>query len=127
MGKLRIEIKKQKLELDKSAEIRQKRFEEMFLRTQQEHEKFLELSSRSQNIENENALSQNAIWSAIDDFSYAPEDEIKFDSYFRRYEDLYITECANWTDFKKVSLLRKWGTVEHIKFVSYIKKKKTAT
>ena len=61
-----------------------------------------ELSNRGQNVENENAYSQNAIWRAIDNFTYAPEDEITFASYFRRYEDHYNTNCANWADFEKV-------------------------
>ena len=36
MEKLRIEIQRQKFELDKSAKIRQQKFEEIFLHTQQE-------------------------------------------------------------------------------------------
>ena len=38
---------------------------------------------------------------------------------------IYITDCADWTDAKKVRLLlRKLGTVEHNKFVDYILQKK---
>ena len=66
--------------MDKSAEIRQQKYEEMFLRTQQELEKLFELSNRSQNVENENACSQNAIRSGIDNFTYVLEDEITFAS-----------------------------------------------
>ena len=105
MEELRIEIHRQKLELDKSAEIRQQKFEEMFLRIQQEQEKLFEQSNRGQNIEYYNVFSQNVIWSAIDNFTYASEDEITFASYFRRYKDLNNTDCANWADFKKVHLL----------------------
>ena len=61
----------------------------MFLCTQQEHEKLFELSNRVQNVENENAFSQNTIWSAINNFTYALENEITFASYLRRYKDLY--------------------------------------
>ena len=97
----------------------------MFLRTQQEQEKLFELSNRGQNVENENAFSQNAIWSAIDNFTYASEDEIAFASHFRRYEDFYNTDCTNWIDFKKFRLLlRKLGTVDHAKFVNYVLPKK---
>ena len=67
----------------------------MFLRAQQEQEKLFELSNRGQNVETETTFSQKAIWSAIDNFTYAPEDEITFASYFRRYEDLYNTDSAN--------------------------------
>ena len=92
----------------------------MFLRTQQEEKKLFELSNRRRNVENENSFSQNAIWSAVDNFTYAPEDEITFASYFGRYEDLYNTNCANWANSKKVHLLlRKLKTVEHTKFVNY--------
>ena len=91
----------------------------MFLRAQQEQEKLFELSNLAQNVENENAFSQNAIWSAINNHTFTPEDEITFASYFRRYEDLYTTDCTNWADFKKVRLpLRKLGTVEHTKIVN---------
>ena len=90
----------------------------MFLRTQQEQEKLFELSNRGQNVKNENEFSKNAIWSAVDNFTYAPEDEITFAPYFRRCKDLH-------NDFKKVHLLlRKLGTVEHAKFVNYILPKK---
>ena len=115
MEELHIEIQRQKLELDKSAAIRQQKFEEMFLCTQQEQEKLFELSNRDQNVENENTFFQNAIWSAIESFPYTTEGEI----IFALYLDLY--NCVNWTDFKKVCLLlRKLGTVEHTKFVNYI-------
>ena len=44
---------------------------------------------------------------------------------FRTLEDTKI--CTNWADFKKVCLLlRKLGTVEHIKFVNYILTQKTS-
>ena len=121
MEELRIEIQRQKLELDKSAEIMPQKFEEMFLRFQQEQKKLFQLSNRSHNVENENTFSQNAIWSAIDNFTCAPKDEIKFTSYFRRYEDLYNTDCTNLVDFMMVcKLLRNLGIVEHTKFVNYI-------
>ena len=63
----------------------------------------------------------NVIWSAIDNFTYAPKNEITFVSYFRRYENLYHTDCANWADFKK-----KLGIFEHTKIANYILPKKTS-
>ena len=55
---------------------------------------------------------------------YAPDEDKIFEAYYRRYEDIYITDCAHWTDAKKVRLLlRKLGTVEHHKFVDYILQK----
>ena len=77
----------------------------------------LELTSRGSPTENEFSFSQNTIWSAIENFSYSPEEDVTFMSYFKRYEDLYTTDCSNWSDSKKV-LLRKLGTTEHIKFIA---------
>ena len=66
------------------------------------------------------------MWNALETFSYAPDEDKTFEAYYRRYEDIYITDCADWTDAKKVwLLLRKLGTVEHNKFVDYILPKKT--
>ena len=59
-------------------------------------------------------------------FIYTPDEDKTFEAYNRRYEDIYITDCADWTDAKKVQLLRrKLGTVEHNTFVDYILQKKT--
>ena len=65
------------------------------------------------------------MWYALETFSYASDEDKTFEAYYRRYEDIYITDCADWTDAKKVRLfLRKLGTVEHNKFVDYILQKK---
>ena len=67
------------------------------------------------------------MWNALEIFSYTPDEDKTFEAYCRRCEDIYITDCADWTDAKKVRLLlKKLGTVEHNKFViiSYQKKKK---
>ena len=57
----------------------------------------------------------------IDNFSYSPEEDITFTSYFRRYEDFYTTDSTNWSDLKKFCLfLRKLSTTEHTKFINYI-------
>ena len=31
----------------------------------------------------------------------APDEDKTFEEYYRRYEDIYITDCADWTDAKK--------------------------
>ena len=54
-------------------------------------------------------------------FSYEPDEGKTFEAYYRRYEYIYITDCAVWTDAKKDRLLRrKLGTVEHNNFGDYI-------
>ena len=86
----------------------------------------MELAKRGQNEVSEHSFSQNTILNAIDNFIYALEEGITFSLYFRRYEDLYNTDCANWDDFKKVCLLSKLGTVEYTTFGNYILPKKNS-
>ena len=47
----------------------------------------------------------NAVWSAIETFEYQPNEDISFEAYFRRYEDIYANDCKNWSDSKNVRLL----------------------
>ena len=68
----------------------------------------LELKNRSSPTKNEFSFSQNAIWSSIENFSYSPEEDVIFTSYFRRYEDLSTTNCADWIDSKKLFF---WGNL----------------
>ena len=58
----------------------------------------LKLTSRKNSIENEFSFSQNTVWSAVENFSYSSEEDVTFASYFRRCEDLYKTDCGNWSD-----------------------------
>ena len=81
-------------------------------------------TNKGQISENENAFSQNTIWDAIDNFTYSPGEDIIFTSYFRRFENLYATDCVNWTDSKKVRLLL--CTTEHTRFVNNILPRKTS-
>ena len=70
-------------------------------------------------------FTQNAVWNAPKTFLYVPDEDKTFEAYYRRYEDIYITDCADWTDAKNVQpLLRELETVEHNKFVDYILPKK---
>ena len=41
------------------------------------------------------------MWNALETFSYAPDEDKTSEAYYRRYEDIYITDCADWTDAKK--------------------------
>ena len=43
-----------------------------------------------QSSDDDNTFTQGAVWSAIETFKYRPNEDISFDAYFRRYEDLYI-------------------------------------
>ena len=46
-------------------------------------------------------FSQNAVWNTLEAFFYAPDEDKTFEAYYRKYEDVYITDCADWTDAKK--------------------------
>ena len=61
----------------------------------------LNFKSHSCPTENEFSFLQNTIWSVIKNFLYSSEEDVTFISYFRRYEDLYTTDCVNWSDSKK--------------------------
>ena len=66
------------------------------------------------------------MWNALETFSYSLDVDKTFEAYYRKYEDIYIADCADYTDAKNVLLLlRKQGTVEYNKFVDYILPKKT--
>ena len=84
------------------------------------------MNTRGQIMEDSEIFTQNAVWTTIETFKYEPDKDISFDSYYRRYEDLYTSDCANWSDAKKVRLLtRKLDTAEHTRFVDYILPRKT--
>ena len=101
---------------------KQQRF---FLELQKQQETLFKSLSNNQPTDGTSIFTQNAVWNALETFSYAPDEDKTFEAYYRRYEDIFITDCADWTDAKKVRLLlRKLGTVEHHKFVDYIFLKK---
>ena len=65
-------------------------------------------------MSNKNDYSGVFFRRTIVEFNYMPEEKATFMSYFRRYKDLYKTDCANWSDHEKVRLVvRKLGAVEH--------------
>ena len=46
-------------------------------------------------------FTQNAVWNALETFAYSPDEDKTFEGYYRRYEYVYITDCADLTDTKK--------------------------
>ena len=99
--------------------------QQFFLELQKQPEALFKSLSNNQPIDSTTIFTQNAVWNVLETFSYAPDEEETLEAYYRRYEDIYITDCADWTDAKKIQLLlRKLGTVEHNKFVDYILRKK---
>ena len=71
-------------------------------------------------------FSQSEILSAMDIFIYNVEENLTFEKYYRRYEDIFQIDFQSWPDQKKLRLLlRKLGSAEHSKFVDYILPKRT--
>ena len=124
---LKNEEKQQRLQKENEERIlkneeKQQRF---FLELQKQQEALFKSLSNNQPTDSTTIFNQNAMWNAYETFFYEPYEDKTFVAYYKRCEDIYITDCADWTDAKKVwLLLRKVGTVEHNKFVDYILPKK---
>ena len=71
-----------------------------FLELQKQEALFKSLSN-NQPTDSTTIFTQNAVWNALKTFSYTPDEDKTFEAYYRRYEDIYITDCADWTDAKK--------------------------
>lgn len=57
----------------------------------------------------------------IKEFVYDPENNLTFSAWYSRYEDLFLKDAERLDDSAKVRLLlRRIGTQEHYRFVSYI-------
>ena len=79
-------------------EEKQQRF---FLELLKQQEALFKSLSNNQPTDSTTIFTQNAVWNALETFSYAPDEDKTFEAYYRRYEDIYITDCADWTDAKK--------------------------
>ena len=113
------QMMKFQMESQQTNEEKQQRF---FLELQKQQEALFKSLSNNQPTDSSTVFTQNAVWNALETFSYAPDEDKTFGAYYRRY--LYYRLCRlDWC--KKVRLLlRKIGTVEHNKFVDYILLKK---
>ncbi|KAK4474317.1 hypothetical protein MN116_000402 [Schistosoma mekongi] len=66
-------------------------------------------------------LSVDGIINSIAEFNYDPEANVTFDTWFRRYEDLFMFDLASQDDSWKVRLLlRKLGAAELDKYCNLI-------
>ena len=86
-------------EKEQENEEKQQRF---FLELHKQEALFKSLSN-NQPTDSTAVFTQNAVWNAIETFIYASDEDKTFEAYYRRYEDIYITDCADWTDAKKSS------------------------
>ena len=104
----------QKKNEEKLRQLQKKKNEERILKNEEKQQRFfLELQkqqgalftslSNNQPTDSTTIFTQNAVWNALETFSYEPDEDKTFEAYYRRYEDTYITDCADWTDAKKKS------------------------
>ena len=93
----------------------QQQLAEMQIQSDKKMDLFAQVSNKNlQSLDEDDTFTQGAVWSAVDTFKYRPNEDISFEAYFRRYEDIYINDSKNWSDSKKVRLLtRKLDTAEH--------------
>ena len=77
---------------------KQQRF---FLELQKQQEALFKSLSINHPTDSTTIFTQNPVWNALKTFSYVPDEDKTFKAYYRRYEDIYITDCADWTDAKK--------------------------
>ncbi|GAA50209.1 hypothetical protein CLF_104235, partial [Clonorchis sinensis] len=70
--------------------------------------------------------SVDSIANSITEFHYDPDAGLTFDSWFRRYEDVFKVELKHKDDAWRVRLLlRKLGTTEHTRYSNFILPKNT--
>nr|VZH95980.1 unnamed protein product [Spirometra erinaceieuropaei] len=81
----------------------------------------VKLSNSSQSIAAEGSQSVDHIAASITEFLYDPQAHITFESWNKRYEDLFSVDLAAQDDAWKVRLLlRKLGPAEHERYANFI-------
>ena len=107
---------KQRQEDFKTQEKQQKKDSKRVHESIEQEERFgklLESLTKENDSGNLNIFSQESVINSVSEFIYKPE-EVRFETYFRRYESIFEKDCEKWPDEKKVKLLlSKFGTTEH--------------
>ena len=80
------------LQLQQENEEKQRRF---FLKLQKQQEALFQSLSNNQPTNSTTIFTPNAVWNAVETFTYAPDEDKTFEAYYRKYEDIYITDCAD--------------------------------
>ena len=72
--------------------------------------------------------SPESLIQKISEFLFDPDSELTFESWFQKCEDIFRVDLAHVPEHKIVRLLlRKLGSVEHKRFISYILSKEVRT
>ena len=106
-------------------------FQKMILQQQKQMEKQLKLIEAltqrlnlkpSETVSHESPSSSiDSLANSITEFCYNPESGLTFDTWFKRWEDMFQTDFRCQDDSWKVRLLmRKLGTNEHSRFIDHI-------
>ena len=69
-----------------------------FLELQKQQEALFKSLSNNQPTVITTIFTQNAVLNALETLSCAPDEDKTFEAYYRRYEEIYITDCTDWTD-----------------------------
>ena len=65
--------------------------------------------------------TQETILNSITEFQFDPSNDLTFDRWIHKYEDVFKVELAQVEDSQKVRmLLRKLGPLEHDRYVNFI-------
>ena len=69
----------------------------------------------------QNLTSVDHLAKSIPDFLFDPQAGVSFETWYKRYEDVFTVDLANRDDETKVRLLlRKLGPAEHVRYTNYI-------
>ena len=83
------------------------------MKSEEQHNQMEELLLKLLNC-SKAPVNDITMYSTIETFEYVPENDKTFDTFYRRYEDVFNVDCKEWSKEKKVRLLlRKLGTTEH--------------
>ena len=111
---------------EEEREEKRKQFSVQILEMQTQAKKKLEIltkliAKKDGKGSDRDVFSPTAIWSALETFHYRPEEELTFETYFRRFGDIFKIDCKSWSEQMKVRLLlQKLGAIEHSKFVDLL-------
>ena len=82
----------QLLQGNKEKEQENEEKQRFFLELQKQQEALFKSLSNNQPTEGTAVFTQNAVWNAVKTFIYTPNEDKTFEEYYRRYEDIYITD-----------------------------------
>ena len=65
--------------------------------------------AKKKNSEKDTIFSQSTIYNSIETFEYVPENDKTFETFYRRYEDIFNVDCEQWPSEKGTSTRKKTG------------------